>query len=96
MVRVSLRLAAECLDISSRRSKIVENLAAVNYDTNNLVCLIIRCSQAYAELSPQYLAPYDWRLSYHNLEVRDGYFSRLKTTIEGFKSVHLAMRCLIC
>ncbi|KIJ51347.1 hypothetical protein M422DRAFT_244525 [Sphaerobolus stellatus SS14] len=31
------------------------------------------------------LAAYDWRLSYYNLEVRDGYFSRLKTTIEGFK-----------
>ncbi|KAJ4483601.1 LACT-domain-containing protein [Lentinula aciculospora] len=49
-------------------SKIVENLAAVNYDTNNL-----------------HLAPYDWRLSYWNLEERDGYFSKLKTTIEGFK-----------
>jgi hypothetical protein len=52
------------------RSKIVENLAVLNYDTNNL-----------------HLAPYDWRLSYWNLEERDGYFSRLKTTIEGFKSV---------
>ncbi|KAJ3523247.1 hypothetical protein NM688_g8760 [Phlebia brevispora] len=49
-------------------SKIVENLAVVNYDTNNL-----------------HLAPYDWRLSYSNLEVRDAYFSRLKTTIEGFR-----------
>ncbi|KAJ6558433.1 phospholipid:diacylglycerol acyltransferase [Mycena vulgaris] len=49
-------------------SKIVENLAVVNYDTNNL-----------------HLAPYDWRLSYYNLEERDGYFSKLKTTIEGFK-----------
>ncbi|KAL0955999.1 hypothetical protein HGRIS_002175 [Hohenbuehelia grisea] len=49
-------------------SKIVENLAVVNYDTNNL-----------------YLAPYDWRLSYYNLEERDGYFSKLKATIEGFK-----------
>ena len=48
----------------------IENLAVVNYDTNNL-----------------HLAPYDWRLSYYNLEERDGYFSRLKTTIEGFKSV---------
>lgn len=50
------------------RSKIIENLAVVNYDTNNMV-----------------LAPYDWRLSYYNLEVRDGYFSRLKTSIEGLK-----------
>uniref|UniRef100_A0A0W0EX56 Phospholipid:diacylglycerol acyltransferase n=1 Tax=Moniliophthora roreri TaxID=221103 RepID=A0A0W0EX56_MONRR len=49
-------------------SKIVENLAAVNYDTNNL-----------------HLAPYDWRLSYYNLEERDGYFSKLKSTIEGFR-----------
>lgn len=57
---------------SSFRSKIVENLAVVNYDTNNL-----------------YLAPYDWRLSYYNLEERDGYFSKLKSTIEGLKSVQL-------
>lgn len=54
------------------RSKVVENLAVVNYDTNNL-----------------YLAPYDWRLSYYNLEVRDGYFSKLKSTIEGLKCVAL-------
>ncbi|KAF9075627.1 LACT-domain-containing protein [Rhodocollybia butyracea] len=51
-------------------SKIIENLAVVNYDTNNL-----------------YLAPYDWRLSYTNLEERDGYFSKLKSIIEGFKLV---------
>ena len=50
------------------RSKIIENLAVVNYDTNNL-----------------YLAPYDWRLSFWNLEERDGYFSKLKSIIEGFK-----------
>lgn len=49
-------------------SKIVENLAVVNYDTNNL-----------------YLAPYDWRLAFYNLEVRDGYFSKLKSVIEGLK-----------
>ncbi|KAH9177808.1 phospholipid:diacylglycerol acyltransferase [Lactarius sanguifluus] len=49
-------------------SKVIENLAVVNYDTNNLV-----------------LAPYDWRLTPYNLEERDGYFSTLKTTIEGFK-----------
>lgn len=50
------------------RSKIVENLAVVNYDTNNL-----------------HLAPYDWRLSFWNLEERDGYFSKLKAAIEGLK-----------
>ncbi|KAH7883169.1 Lecithin:cholesterol acyltransferase-domain-containing protein [Phlebopus sp. FC_14] len=49
-------------------AKIVENMAVVNYDTNNL-----------------HLAPYDWRLSMWNLEERDGYFSRLKATIEGLK-----------
>ncbi|KZT69720.1 LACT-domain-containing protein [Daedalea quercina L-15889] len=49
-------------------SKIVENLAVVNYDTNNL-----------------HLAPYDWRLSYWNLEERDGYFTKLKMVIEGFR-----------
>ena len=54
------------------RSKIVENLAVVNYDTNNL-----------------YLAPYDWRLSFYNLEERDGYFSKLKSVIEGLKYVNM-------
>ncbi|CDO75696.1 hypothetical protein BN946_scf184585.g9 [Trametes cinnabarina] len=48
-------------------SKIIENLAVVNYDTNNL-----------------HLASYDWRLSYYNLEERDAYFSKLRSTIEGF------------
>jgi hypothetical protein len=32
-----------------------------------------------------HLAPYDWRLSFWNLEERDGYFSKLKSTIEEFK-----------
>jgi len=58
----SIELGIRC------RSKIIENLAVVNYDTNNL-----------------YLAPYDWRLSLWNLEERDGYFSKLKSIIEGFK-----------
>ncbi|KAH8115455.1 Lecithin:cholesterol acyltransferase [Phellopilus nigrolimitatus] len=49
-------------------SKIVENLAVVGYDTNNLL-----------------LAAYDWRLSYWNLEERDGYFSRLKASIEELR-----------
>ncbi|KAG8876893.1 hypothetical protein FRC20_000598 [Serendipita sp. 405] len=48
--------------------KILQNLAALNYDTNNLE-----------------LAAYDWRLSYRNLEIRDGYFSRLKHAIESYK-----------
>nr|VWP02474.1 Zn(2)-C6 fungal-type domain-containing protein [Ganoderma boninense] len=66
--------AAEGIDAASNFvrgywlwSKIVENLAVVGYDTNNL-----------------HLAPYDWRLSFFNLEERDGYFSRLRATIEGF------------
>ncbi|KAI0053270.1 phospholipid/diacylglycerol acyltransferase, partial [Auriscalpium vulgare] len=67
--------AAEGLDAASSFiqgywiwSKVIENLAVVNYDTNNML-----------------LAPYDWRLSTYNLEERDGYFSRLKSVIEGFK-----------
>ncbi|OCB85817.1 Lecithin:cholesterol acyltransferase [Sanghuangporus baumii] len=52
-------------------SKIVENLAVVGYDTNNLL-----------------LAAYDWRLSYWNLEERDGYFSRLKNSIEEYRRRH--------
>ncbi|EJD08429.1 Lecithin:cholesterol acyltransferase [Fomitiporia mediterranea MF3/22] len=52
-------------------SKIVENLAVVGYDPNNLL-----------------LAAYDWRLSYWNLEERDGYFSRLKASIEEMRKRH--------
>lgn len=52
------------------RSKIIENLAVVDYDTNNM-----------------YLAAYDWRVSMYNLEVRDAYYTRLKSTIEMFKCV---------
>lgn len=48
--------------------KIIENLAIVGYDPNNLL-----------------LAAYDWRLSYWNLEERDGYFSRMKTSIEEMR-----------
>lgn len=54
-------------------AKIIENLAVVNYDTANNL----------------FLAAYDWRLSYGNLEIRDAYFSRLKMTIEGLKWVFL-------
>lgn len=46
-------------------SKIIENLAAVGYDINQI-----------------YLASYDWRLSTSNLEVRDHYFSELKSRLE--------------
>ncbi|KAG1460416.1 hypothetical protein G6F46_006173 [Rhizopus delemar] len=57
-------------------AKVIENLAAIGYDTNNM-----------------HFASYDWRLSFSNLEVRDGYFSKLKNTIElskkqtGYKTV---------
>ncbi|KAF4036383.1 Lecithin:cholesterol acyltransferase domain-containing protein [Phytophthora infestans] len=45
--------------------KMVENLAEIGYDSNNL-----------------YMAAYDWRLMPHLLEKRDGYFTKLKYTIE--------------
>ncbi|KAJ1030346.1 hypothetical protein NDA16_001256 [Ustilago loliicola] len=51
-------------------SKVIENLAVLGYDTNNL-----------------FLASYDWRLSYCNLEVRDRYFTRLKLKIEQNKAL---------
>lgn len=66
-VQKLMRVVSQCRP-SMFRAKIIENLAVVNYDTNNL-----------------HLAPYDWRLSMWNLEERDGYFSRLKATIEGLK-----------
>jgi phospholipid:diacylglycerol acyltransferase len=34
-----------------------------------------------------HLAAYDWRLSFYNLEVRDQYFSKLKSTLELSKKV---------
>ncbi|KAI9319796.1 Lecithin:cholesterol/phospholipid:diacylglycerol acyltransferase [Dichotomocladium elegans] len=52
-------------------ARIIENLAAIGYDTNNM-----------------YLASYDWRLSFSNLEVRDGYFTRLRSSIETFRRIH--------
>ncbi|KAI9286848.1 Lecithin:cholesterol acyltransferase-domain-containing protein [Umbelopsis sp. AD052] len=52
-------------------AKIIENLAAIGYDSNMM-----------------YLASYDWRLSYHNLEVRDKFFTKLKTQIEMYKQIH--------
>ncbi|RLN87065.1 hypothetical protein BBJ28_00022028 [Nothophytophthora sp. Chile5] len=45
--------------------KMVENLAEIGYDSNNL-----------------FMAAYDWRLMPHLLEERDGYFTKLKHTIE--------------
>ncbi|KAI8884271.1 LACT-domain-containing protein [Backusella circina FSU 941] len=46
-------------------AKIIENLAILGYDNNNM-----------------YLASYDWRLSFSNLEVRDQYFSKLQAILE--------------
>ncbi|KAI8367957.1 Lecithin:cholesterol acyltransferase-domain-containing protein [Choanephora cucurbitarum] len=60
-------------------AKVIENLATIGYDTNNM-----------------HFASYDWRLSFSNLEVRDLYYSHLKSTIElskrssGHKSVIVA------
>jgi len=45
--------------------KVIENLAVLNYDHDDLS-----------------MHSYDWRLAYYNLEVRDRYFSRLKSAIE--------------
>ncbi|GAA6006558.1 hypothetical protein JCM10207_004972 [Rhodosporidiobolus poonsookiae] len=45
--------------------KVIENLAVMGYDHDDLG-----------------LAAYDWRLAYYNLEVRDRYFSRLKSSLE--------------
>ncbi|KAI8981565.1 Lecithin:cholesterol acyltransferase-domain-containing protein [Pilobolus umbonatus] len=52
-------------------AKIIENLAMIGYDNNNM-----------------HLASYDWRLSFSNLEVRDGYFSKLKSVIEISRKNH--------
>ncbi|RCH82537.1 hypothetical protein CU098_003946, partial [Rhizopus stolonifer] len=49
-------------------AKIIENLAFIGYDNNNM-----------------YLASYDWRLSFSNLEVRDHYFTKLQNLIETSK-----------
>ncbi|KAJ1953367.1 phospholipid:diacylglycerol acyltransferase, partial [Linderina pennispora] len=46
-------------------AKLIENLAVLGYDSNDM-----------------FLASYDWRLSYIDLERRDQYFSSLKSRIE--------------
>lgn len=61
-------------------SKIVENLAGVGYDPSG------GGNEGGGQMS---MMAYDWRLSYWNLEERDGYFSRLKSQIEGMKWVVL-------
>ncbi|CCJ29778.1 unnamed protein product [Pneumocystis jirovecii] len=50
-------------------NKIIENLAAIGYDPNNM-----------------FSAAYDWRLSFLNLEERDHYFTKLKSSIEIAKA----------
>ncbi|CAG8496425.1 5614_t:CDS:10 [Ambispora gerdemannii] len=50
--------------------KMIQNFAAIGYDSNNM-----------------HLAAYDWRLSIYNLEVRDKYYSKLKSNIEMFKKL---------
>ncbi|KAI8391431.1 Lecithin:cholesterol acyltransferase-domain-containing protein [Radiomyces spectabilis] len=49
-------------------AKVIENLAAIGYDSNDM-----------------HLASYDWRLSFYNLEVRDKFFTKLKSLIETSK-----------
>ncbi|KAG0244780.1 hypothetical protein BGW41_006338 [Actinomortierella wolfii] len=51
--------------------RIIQNLAAIGYDSNNMQ-----------------LASYDWRLSFTNLEARDGYFSKLKASLELSLKTH--------
>ncbi|KAI8052830.1 Lecithin:cholesterol acyltransferase-domain-containing protein [Syncephalis plumigaleata] len=51
--------------LRAAQGKVIENLAAIGYDNNNM-----------------HLAAYDWRLAFANLEKRDQYFSKLKSTIE--------------
>lgn len=45
-------------------ARLIEDLAAIGYDSNNLD-----------------LQSYDWRLSFPALEIRDGYFTRMKNNI---------------
>ncbi|KAJ3279917.1 hypothetical protein HK104_001068, partial [Borealophlyctis nickersoniae] len=46
-------------------ARVISNLAALGYDSNNM-----------------HLAAYDWRLTFGNLEKRDFFLTKLKTTIE--------------
>ncbi|KAL3135758.1 hypothetical protein ABBQ32_007321 [Trebouxia sp. C0010 RCD-2024] len=52
-------------------AKLIESLADLGYDSNNLVGVT-----------------YDWRLAVPLLQRRDGYFSKLKGTIESTVSLH--------
>lgn len=59
-------------------AKIIENLAAIGYDTTSM-----------------HFASYDWRLSFSNLEVRDQYFSQLKSKIELAKKTSGGLKSVI-
>ncbi|EIW70499.1 hypothetical protein TREMEDRAFT_68093 [Tremella mesenterica DSM 1558] len=41
------------------------------------------------------MAAYDWRLAYYNLEIRDSFFSRLKSKIELYKR-HSGKKVVLC
>ena len=50
-----------------------------------LYCLIAAVGY---DSNMMYLASYDWRLSYSNLEVRDNFFTKLKIQIELNMKLH--------
>ncbi|SGY34421.1 BQ5605_C002g01628 [Microbotryum silenes-dioicae] len=69
--------------------KVIENLAVINYDHNDMHLMSCRFSPVDWLTSDRLIGTErshihtdDWRLSYYNLEVRDQYFSRLKSQID--------------
>lgn len=69
-------------------SKVIENLAgALPRRPDQLPMLMTSHAAINYDTNNLWLAAYDWRLSLHNLEERDGYFSKLKSAIESFKKL---------
>ena len=62
-------------------NKILENLATIGYDPVRTLTALRQDILTFTKTNA-FTAAYDWRLSYENLEVRDQYFTRLKSYIE--------------
>ncbi|KAJ1677814.1 phospholipid:diacylglycerol acyltransferase, partial [Spiromyces aspiralis] len=60
-------------------AKLIENLAEIGYDSNNM-----------------YFASFDWRLSYANMEKRDGMLSRLKLQVEHLTKMTGEKAVIVC
>eukprot|EP00899_Mesostigma_viride_P014063 jgi/Mesvir1/22658/Mv14092-RA.1 len=79
------------LDPPGIKVRPISGLGAADYFVQNFYVfapLIEALAAAGHDESSLYMASYDWRLAFPNLELRDRYFSRLANTIEDLKALN--------